>query len=107
MSEATGAVLRDAGMATAIAHAEKITESWGDRAAELARKYAASHAEFATEDLIAHAREVGFPEPPDPRAWGGVIKRLASTGVVRVGHYRKSVVARAHCRPVMVWWSCR
>lgn len=95
--------LRDAGMKTAIDHADRISEHWSDRAYWIAEAYARLHSEFTGEQLRSYASAVGLELPPDGRAWGGVLNRLARSGLIRKGGYRNSTNPLAHCRPVTVW----
>lgn len=95
--------LRDAGMQRAIEHADAVCEQWSDRAYSIAEAYARLHSEFTGEQLRSYASAVGLELPPDGRAWGGVLNRLARTGLIRKGGYRNSTNPMAHCRPVTVW----
>jgi hypothetical protein len=106
MNEAQqGELLRDEGMARALDHAERETFLWGMRATQLLRAYAKNHCRFPTEDVVKFAERTNFPLPPEPRAWGAIIRMAVKAGLLRPYGYTRSKNARAHCRPVQVWES--
>lgn len=97
---------RDQADAQALGHhaADQAGENaadWMDRALNAARAVAARQATFTTDDVWAL---VG--PPPEPRAMGAVMKRLAAEdGAHATGGYVVSARAECHGRPVRVWRS--
>jgi len=96
----TGQQLRDAGMKQAIEHADKVVESWSDKAYDHLLKYIVLHDEFMAEDLRYESK---LPEPPSRRAWGQIMLRAAKSGLIyRVG-FRAVKNPKAHCANASLW----
>lgn len=96
----TGQQLRDAGMKQAVEHADKVSESWSDKAYDHLLKYIVLHDEFMAEDLRYESK---LPEPPSLRSWGPILMRAAKSGLIyRVG-YRKVKNAKAHMANASLW----
>lgn len=95
---------RDVGMKMAEAHANAVEDGWVVQATLIFEKFMKDHRTFMTEDVRAYAHnEQGLPLPPDGRAWGGVINRMAKSGrIVRVG-YAPMKSKNCHCNPKSVW----
>ena len=75
----------------AVVHADRaIDPEWRDRATRLLREY--SHARGATpwlaEGFVAYAKATGLPDPPDARAFGGIVAAEARRGTIRRVGYR-------------------
>lgn len=109
MREATGAEGRDDGMAHAVDHAERETPEWSVRAYALltallaSRKQAGKADPFMAEDVRRYADRAGFPAPPDPRAWGSVLRKAANAGLIVNAGFAKSKNPKAHVRPTALW----
>lgn len=107
LHEATAA--RDAGIATAIDHADAVTPAWSERAfvelqaAIAMRRRANPGLTFMAEDVRRFAERRGLPAPPDPRAWGGVLQRAARAGLIVKAGYGESANPQAHLRPTAMW----
>lgn len=54
---------------------------------------------FLTEDVRLASTDL--PQPPDNRAWGGVVNRARRDGVVKQVGFAPS--RTGHCRPMPVW----
>lgn len=93
---------RDRGIAGALTHAEAAHLGWRLRADELLDRYleVANGKPFLTEQFVEFT--VGYIKaPPDPRAWGGVIRRAAQLGkIVGVGYAR---AASSNMSPKCLW----
>ncbi len=100
-----GELLRDEGMARATEKAERETLWWKARAYALLREYALKHATFASEDVINWGVKTHFPNPPEARAWGSIVRKAVLAGMLLPAGYVKSKNARAHRRPVQLWQS--
>ena len=76
---------RDNGIQRAVAHAEKETERWAQRATMYLTDLIDRRGfkPFLFEELIEIAIREGVAAPPDGRAWGGIARRLAKAGVIR------------------------
>lgn len=85
--EGEGARRRDVGIDRAVARANRVSESWSDRAYWLLEQYARRAAQpFLAESFVGYAKGL-IEAPPDGRAWGGIVRRAALAGViVRVGY---------------------
>jgi len=62
--------------------ADQDLADWRDRAAKVIGIYAMNHGEFLIEDVVQFAAKKDFPEPPDPRAWGGAAVRAKALGYI-------------------------
>ena len=88
----------------AVAHADRVHSGWSDEAYALLLQYMAANQRFKAEDVRNYAHKTrGLPNPPDPRAWGGVIQRAAREGRIMKACYVASNNEQAHHRPVTVW----
>lgn len=102
--EATAA--RDAGMQTAIEHAEAVHEVWSDKAYAFLLSYARNCKQpFMVEDVRAASME-NVPEPPSKRAWGGIVAKAAKAGIIQHAGYAQVKNIKAHCTPAAVWKAC-
>lgn len=61
--------------------------------------------DLTTDDLYFAIQDEGYPpDPPEPRAFGPLMKRAASNGLIaQTDEFRKSDRAKAHRRPKQVW----
>lgn len=97
--------LRDAGIATAEAHADREAPGWAERARDYALGYAMQHPTFTAEQLRAAAEAEGFPPPPDARAWGGALAWLSRRHKVQADGFVEAEGKQAHCAPKRRWRS--
>lgn len=99
----------DAGMTVAASHADRTYSGWSDDAVEFFALFARRSGDnpFMTEEVRAWAEKLGFPPPPDSRAWGHVAKRAAISGAVRKIGYDKQRSATCHGSPKTLWVSVR
>lgn len=82
---------RDVGMARAVDHADRVDAQWSDRAYgylfDFCRLTKQEGERFVIEDVRVWAAGQGFNEATDGRAWGAVIRRAASNGLIqKVGY---------------------
>lgn len=90
-----------AGIARAARTAEHNHPGWIEEALEHLIKFDLDI--FQTDDLRAWAYKQGFEPPPSERAWGAVMRRAASDGIIEnVGMQRKKNPA-ANRTPAVVW----
>ena len=78
------------GSLIAAEHADKVEQSWTQRAAILFVDYARDVAlgqPFLTEDARAWAEGQGLPPPPDNRAWGCIAKAMREANHVAFAGY--------------------
>jgi len=77
---------RDRGMARAVDHADRVEPKWSSKAEAYVVRVLdewGPHRRFLAEELVAKAEREGvLSDPPDRRAWGAVIVRLAKRGVI-------------------------
>ena len=86
--------------------AEHAGEPWRLQALNLARVYSRSHKYFMATELRQWAEQSeGLRTPPDPRAWGAVLRDLSAEGAVQPYGYGKNPLVQAHSRPSMIWRS--
>lgn len=94
---------RDNGMAKALAHADAIEPAWSDLAYTFLLGFiGASQGEFLTEDVRAAAHGA-VPDPPDQRAWGGIVIRAVKAGLIRRAGYRPMRSKNCHANPKSSW----
>jgi hypothetical protein len=100
-----GARLRDEGMATAIAHAERDAPGWGRAALLMVEAFCKNLGQlpFMNEDVRVYAYARGLPLPPDDRAWGGVMRTALLHKVVRQIGTRPVKAASGHRGPRALW----
>lgn len=79
---------RDAGMASALDHAEDESPGWADRAFDLLVQYATEQAHpFTIEAFRWWAEAGGFEHPPESRAYGPITQKAIRRGVIaRIGY---------------------
>lgn len=96
-----GARRRDEALARVEEHAP---EDWNAVATRAVLSCADRLYKFTTDDVWWQLEELGTSPPPEPRALGAVVRRLALAGrIVNTGEWRKSDRAAAHRRPISVW----
>lgn len=99
---------RDAGMTQALQHAERVDDEWPELAYGFLFRYARTHEQFISEEATAEAARLGLGSPADPRAWGAIFKRAASTAngampfIQKVGY---GISQRRHLSPTPLWRS--
>ena len=98
----SGEQLKIEGMEQAIAHANEVHENWAEQAYKFLLQYIQSHKTFMTEDVREASINI-VPEPPSLRAFGGIIRKAATAGlIVRIG-YSTVTNAKAHKCFASVW----
>jgi hypothetical protein len=93
---------RDKAIAAAEKHADSEVSEWTAKALGYVEAY--PYNTFVTEDVRAWAYENGFPQPPNERSWGGVIRRAKNIGMIK--HTGKTGNARnpkAHRGITNIW----
>lgn len=97
---------RDLGISRAVSHAERVVNEWNARADAALFSFLIEQCgqSFLAEDFVRYATlRFGLPEPPDRRAFGGVIRRSARAGKIIRLEYRLD----AYCSPKAVWCEAR
>lgn len=103
---ATGTQLKEAGIATAVDHANKLSDKWSDKAYMILLEFVAinGEAEFMTEDVRVYAeKQKGFTAPASSRAWGGPVVKAKNNGVIKYVGIRAVTNNKAHCANAAVW----
>jgi hypothetical protein len=73
---------RDEGIKTARQHADRAKARWRDEAFDGFALFLTKHGgEFLSETFVEWGRN-RLPQPPDGRAWGGIIRRAANMGLI-------------------------
>jgi len=97
-------VLADSGMTLAASHADRTVENWTEEAEELFTLYASMHPNgFLTEDVRMWAKKLGFPPPPDGRAWGYIARKASVSGRIKSIGYAKA--KSSNNSPKVLWTS--
>ncbi len=115
MGPMQGELLRDEGIRAAEAHADSVAPDWAERASWYLRVATDGRpidrdcpnwprlSRFQTTDFRKWAEARGLPKPPDPRAYGGVMRRAAKAGLIIADGYAQKPDASAHACPAVVW----
>ena len=102
--------LRNDGAARAAEHADRTIPTWAERATLAVHVYLVREIaqEFTGEDVRVWASEhMGVPEPPDRRAWGAVMMRIAREGKIRRIGYQPHKDPSRHNGISTVWQRVR
>lgn len=97
---------RDAGIATAEAHADRINPTWRDLAYAELVAYAQRTPVFTIEQLRGSLNG-RLENPPSLRAWGGIAQRAVRAGVIVHHGWREAENPACHCGEVRVWRSTK
>ena len=100
-----GRDLRDEGIATATESAERANPSWAETAFTYLQQWLRlkGSTRFQSEELVKWAHEVGLVEPPNKKAWGGVIQKASRKQLItRVG-YGQHKNKKSHACPSSIW----
>ncbi len=85
---------------------EHAPDEWTRYALAAVRQAARSAEEFTTDEPRAELERRGIGDPPEPRAWGAVMREAASRGWCEAtDQTRPTERPDAHRRPVRVWRS--
>jgi hypothetical protein len=97
--------LKKAGMQLSLFNAEINDPGWKDKALVSLTKFIFKFPDlqFQTEDVRAWAYRNGLPEPPNHRAWGGIISSAKRKGIIAFVGYENVDNPNAHCTPAAVW----
>ena len=106
--EKTGEELRDAGIKQAIDHANEVIPEWSDRAYEVVQDFLKisplAKIGFMGEELRLWAhQDGGLPQPENLRAWGGVVRKAASHGLIEKVRIDTVKNPKAHAANAAVW----
>lgn len=96
--------LTEDGINTALARANREDAKWSDRAYYHLWKFALNGKEFMTEDARKILTENNLvPKPNNPRAWGGVARRLAFDGIIERIDHGSVKNPKAHQATATIW----
>ncbi len=99
-----GEQLRDAGIKLSADHAELNEPGWQEEAFRLFRIFLdAVTRGFQTEEARSWAESHGLNDPPDKRAWGGIIRRAAREGLILRAGFALANDPKSHRAPSTVW----
>ncbi|HBP27924.1 MAG TPA: hypothetical protein DD666_00730 [Advenella kashmirensis] len=102
----TSQQLRDAGMQTALSHADAVIDDWGIMAYAALEAFLESHPgeTFMTEDVRQYAyQSLDLPRPPHERAWGGIANRAAKAGLIVRVRLAPVKTPGSHCANASIW----
>ena len=109
IEESTGEELRDAGIKKAIESAETIVENWSEKAYAMFVQYTKKVIKFRTikafmtEDFRKYCDDNGLPKPASERAYGWVVRKACSEGLIKRVGYAPVQNPKAHCTPATIW----
>jgi len=102
----TGKELRDEGINKAVNHADLRVPNWSIKALKYVIEYAKKNMFFTCEDVRIQSRKDNFPQPPDGRAWGGIISKARQREfIIRTRETRSAKIASNHAGPCRIWQS--
>lgn len=83
----------DAGITSSAEHAEAVEPGWQDRAMDVLRGwvYGAPNDPFTIEEFRGSVTSIGFPQPPDLRAYGALTRRAIRERLIEPVGYRPAV----------------
>jgi hypothetical protein len=76
---------------------------WSEKAFHYFKSYIRLVNDFVTEDFRAWCAGTGLPEPPDNRAFGGILVRARFAGLIEHCGYVKSQNPKAHRGTISKW----
>jgi hypothetical protein len=92
---------RDDGMSRAVEHADRVEPTWSDRAFNVLREYALTHAEPFLIERVVEASKATLHAPTDKRAWGAVVQRARRAELIERAGYAPA--ATSNCSPKPLW----
>lgn len=99
-----GRQLRDLGIEKAVLHADQETAEWREKAFDLLKTFLKDqHSEFMAEDFRKYTELVDFTQPPNLRAYGGIIRRAKAAGLIRFLRTQPVKNKNAQCANAAVW----
>jgi len=96
---------KENGMQAAVAHADQKVDRWSELAYEKLKAFlvATGGREFMAEDVRVWCWGGNLPEPPNKRAWGAVVRRAVTAGLIKFVGYSKTTNPKAHRTPAAIW----
>lgn len=91
------------GAQRAIDHADKESKGWSDQARGFMAGFIVTVPHFTSEEVWIAAEKAGIAQPPDRRAWGGVINGFVKRGLIRKLGTGFSKLARLHGNHIAVY----
>lgn len=95
---------RNAGIQTAIDHANSDNPGWSEKAFEEFKRFLVINpGEFMAEQFRCHCAVIDFPLPPHARAFGGIIRKASNAGIIKFVRYQQVSNPKAHACFASVW----
>lgn len=91
------------GAQRAIDHADKKSPHWSEQARGFMAGFILQVPHFTSEQVWIAAEKAGIPQPPDRRAWGGVIQGFMKRGLIRKLGVGFSTLKRLHGNHIAVY----
>src|SRR5271166_1368234 len=101
MTENTAEELRDEGIERSADSAERASPGWADAAYDVFEDFIRGRPGelVSTEDVRLSSAGQMLPPPPDSRAWGGVARRVARSGLIVKHGYDQMKAPKSHMAP--------
>lgn len=104
ISSDLGRAGRDAGMQTAIEHADSIAPGWSDRAFELLVEHTRSRPPpFTSPQFRILATQRGLASPASNMAWGSIFHRARKAGLLVRDGFEQYGDATMHSQTITRW----
>jgi hypothetical protein len=97
--------LRDEGIETAVAHANKVEPRWIDKAYEYFKNHflLSTNGAFQMEEFRSYCAMMDFPLPAHNRAFGGVVVRAVKEGIIKSVGKQATRSKKSHCANAELW----
>jgi hypothetical protein len=103
MTNTEARAARDAGIATAAAHADRIDPTWRQRAYDALVAYASRHRDGFTIEQVRQSLGAELELPPSLRAWGAIALRAQREGIIERAGFTEATDPKVHLNLVTLW----
>jgi len=90
---------------TAIEQVKDGVRKWYNDCLKFALIWITTQSTFTSEDMIQAFNDSHRFRPAEPRVWGGVVRELKRSGLIRHNGYTTYRGEQGHSKPVNVWKS--
>lgn len=103
-----GEELRDQGIQQSLFNAERKDPGWSDKAHLMLATYLQKIGDrpFKTETLSAWAYKCGLKEPPNSKAWGGVMVAAKNKKIIKAIGATAATLPSSHRGYITLWQKC-
>lgn len=99
-----GQILKFRGIKRAVESADRKCDNWREIAYQFLEEYAREHESFMGEDVRKASKGI-VPDPPNLRAWGGIISRAKNNNLIEHSGYGQVSNPTSHSANASIWRS--